>query len=182
MRNTISILVSDEAGELSRIINLFSSRGYNIETISVGKTIQPNISRCTIVTKGDERVINQILKQCSRLVRVREAKSITRLPHIEREMALIDVNAESGITKQEILNLVGVFRAKVVDITHERIIIEASGDKKKVERFIELLKPFHINDLTRTGCVAINKLPTFEGQTLIFEEENELIKEELNTL
>lgn len=179
MRNTISILVLNEAGELSRILNLFSSRGYNIETISVGKTIEPNVSRCTIVTSGDERVINQILKQCLRLVRVREAKSITRLPHIEREMALIDVNASSGVERQEILNLVNVFRAKIVDISHEQIIIETSGNRDKVERFIELLKPFKINDLTRTGCVAINKLYSSDNQTVFFEYGNENLSEEL---
>ena len=164
MRNTISILVANEAGELSRIVNLFSSRGYNIETISVGKTLKPNISRCTIVTRGDEKVINQILKQCSRLIRVCEAKSITRLPHIEREMALIDVNAKGGEARQEILNLVSIFRAKVVDVSLDRIVIETSGNKEKVETFIEMLEPFHINDVARTGCVAINRLSAIKDK------------------
>ena len=106
MRNTISVLVANEAGELSRIVGLFSARGYNIETICVGKTLEPNWSRCTIVTYGDEAVIEQILKHCQRLARVREAKAVTTLPHIEREMALIDVNAKSGAERQEILNIV----------------------------------------------------------------------------
>ena len=158
MRTTISILVANEAGELSRIIGLFSARGYNIETISVGKTLDKELSRCTIVTDGDERVIEQILKQCSRLARVHEAKSVTHLPHIEREMALIDVDAPTGSTRQEILGIVGVFRAKVVDMSHDKMILEASGNKEKVETFIELLKPFTVNDVTRTGCVAINRL------------------------
>lgn len=158
MRNTISILVTNEAGELSRITNLFSSRGYNIETMSVGKTLEPNVSRCTIVTRGDEKVISQLLKQCSRLVRVCEVRSITRLPHIEREMALIDVNAKDGVERQEILNLVDIFRAKVVDISLDKIIIETSGNKEKVETFIDMLMPFEINDIARTGCVAINRL------------------------
>jgi acetolactate synthase-1/3 small subunit len=162
MRNTISILVANEAGELSRIVGLFSARGYNIETIAVGKTLEPNWSRCTIVTEGDDRVIEQILKQCSRLARVREAKAVTRLPHIEREMALVDVNAKAGAERQEILNIVEIFRAKVVDISHEKMILEASGTKEKVDTFIELLKPFGINEVTRTGCVAINRLSPFE--------------------
>jgi len=170
MRNTISILVNNEPGELSRIINLFSSRGYNIETISVGRTNEPDLSRCTIVTNGDEQVIDQILKQCMRLVRVREARAVTRLPHIEREMALIDVNAGTGAARQEILNLVQVFRAKVVDISHERIIIEASGNREKVERFIELLRPLEINDVTRTGSVAMNRLPAFEEEEVFISE------------
>jgi acetolactate synthase-1/3 small subunit len=162
MRNTISILVANEAGELSRIVGLFSARGYNIETISVGKTLEPNWSRCTIVTEGDDRVIEQILKQCLRLARVREAKAVTSQPHIEREMALIDVNAKAGPQRQEILNIVEIFRAKVVDMSHEKMILEASGTQDKVETFIELLKPFGISEVTRTGCVAISRLSPFK--------------------
>jgi len=96
MRNTISILVASEPGELSRIVGLFSARGYNIETMSVGKTLEPNWSRATIVTDGDERTIEQIVKQCARLARVREVRAVTSDPHIEREMALIDVSARAG--------------------------------------------------------------------------------------
>jgi acetolactate synthase I/III small subunit len=162
MRNTISILVANEPGELSRIVGLFSARGYNIETISVGKTLEPHWSRCTIVTFGDDRVIEQILKQCSRLARVREAKAVTSQPHIEREMALIDVCVKPGPERQEIMNLVQIFRAKVVDISHEKMILEASGSSDKVDTFIEMLKPFEINEVTRTGCVAINRLSPFE--------------------
>lgn len=172
MRNTISILVANEAGELSRIVGLFSARGYNIETISVGKTLEPNWSRCTIVTEGDDRVIEQILKQCARLARVREAKAVTSLPHIEREMALIDVNAKTGAERQEILNIVEIFRAKVVDMSHEKMILEASGNKDKVDTFIELLKPFRINEVTRTGCVAINRLSPFEEAESALERAN----------
>jgi acetolactate synthase-1/3 small subunit len=167
MRNTISVLVANEPGELSRIVGLFSARGYNIETICVGKTLEPNWSRCTIVTYGDEAVIEQILKHCQRLARVREAKAVTTLPHIEREMALIDVNAKSGAERQEILNIVSIFRVKVVDMSHDRMILEASGNQDKVDTFIELLKPFGVNEVTRTGCVAVSRLSPF-GQ---FEEE-----------
>ena len=158
MRNTLSILVADEPGELSRIVGLFSARGYNIETISVGTTLEDGWSRCTIVTEGDDAVVDQILKQCSRLARVREAKSVTRMQHIEREMALIDVNALTADARQEIKNLVDIFRAKIVDISHDRLIIEASGNKEKVDRFIGLLRPFKINEIVRTGYVAINTL------------------------
>src|SRR6266705_3178428 len=96
MRHTLSITVADEAGELSRIVGLFSARGYGIETISVGKTLEPLWSRATIVTSGDERTIEQIVKQCARLARVREVQDLTARPHIEREMALIDVEALPG--------------------------------------------------------------------------------------
>ena len=158
MRNTLSILVADEPGELSRIVGLFSARGYNIETLSVGKTLEEGWSRCTIVTEGDGAIVEQILRQCKRLARVREAKSVTSLPHIEREMVLIDVNAATADDRQEIKNLVDIFRAKIVDITHDRLIVEASGNKEKVDRFIDLLEPFEINEVVRTGYVAINTL------------------------
>src|ERR671932_1349838 len=115
MRHTLSIVVADQPGELSRIVGLFSARGFNIETISVGGTLSPEWSRVTIVTRGDERTIEQIVKQCERLARVREVQDVTTRPHIEREMALIDVEASPGAARQEGLSLVSGFRAKVVD-------------------------------------------------------------------
>lgn len=160
-RHTISILVANQSGELSRIVGLFSGRGYNIDTICVGKTLDANLSRVTIVTIGDDKTIEQIVKQCSQLMRVKEVQVVAQ-PHIEREMALIDVDAEGGAKRQEILNIVGIFRAKVVDMSHEKIVLEASGNSDKVDTFIELLKPFGVNDVTRTGCVAINRLSPFE--------------------
>src|SRR5438067_12046661 len=144
MRHTISIVVADQPGELSRIVGLFSARGFNIETASVGATLDPRWARVTIVTRGDERTIDQIVKQCARLARVRDVQDVTTRPHIEREMALITVNAQPGLQRQEVLNLVGVFRAKVVDISHKQIVVEAAGNKEKVEGFIEMLKPLGI--------------------------------------
>lgn len=161
-RHTISITVANEAGELSRIVGLFSARGYVVETISVGKTLEPKWSRATIVTRGDERTIEQIVKQCGRLARVREVKAVTSEPHIEREMALIDVSATAGAERQEVMSLVDIFRAKVVDISHERMILELSGTRDKVDTFIEMLKPLKVNDVTRSGCVAINRLSPFD--------------------
>ena len=158
MRHTISIIVANEAGELSRIVGLFSARGYNIETISVGKTLDPKWSKATVVTSGDETTIEQIVKQCARLARVKEVKAVTALPHIEREMALIDVSVRSGDERQEVMSLVNIFRAKVVDISHEKMILEMSGTQEKVDTFIEMLKPLAVNEVTRSGCVAINRL------------------------
>ncbi|HEY3026427.1 MAG TPA: acetolactate synthase small subunit [Pyrinomonadaceae bacterium] len=158
MRHTLSIVVADQPGELSRIVGLFSARGFNIETLSVGQTNDPQWSRVTIVTRGDDRTIEQIVKHCSRLARVREVLDVTMQPHIEREMALIDVEATPGVMRQEVLSLVEVFRAKVVDISQTGMIIEASGNKEKVEAFIELLRPMGIGDITRTGCIAIGRL------------------------
>jgi acetolactate synthase-1/3 small subunit len=158
MRHTLSIVVADQPGELSRIVGLFSARGFNIETVSVGQTPDARWSRVTVVTRGDDRTIEQLVKQCSRLARVREVQDITLRPHIEREMALIDVEAPAGLVRQEVLSLVSIFRAKVVDISPTRMIIEASGNKEKVEAFIELLRPLGVHDITRTGCIAIGRL------------------------
>jgi acetolactate synthase-1/3 small subunit len=158
MRHTISIIVANQPGELSRIVGLFSARGFNIETITVGKTLEPEWSKATVVTHGDDRTVDQIIKQCGRLARVREVKAVTSLPHIEREMALIDVSVRSGEQRQEVMSLVEIFRGKVVDISHEKMILELSGTMDKVDTFIDMLKPLAINEVTRSGCVAINRL------------------------
>jgi acetolactate synthase I/III small subunit len=164
MRHTLSIIVADEPGELSRIVGLFSARGFNIETISVGEGLDPRWSRVTIVTSGDDGTIHQIVKQCERLARVREVQDVTTRPHIEREMALITVSATAGPERQEVLSLVGVFRAKVVDISHTQLIVEASGNKEKVDTFIELLRPIGVTDITRTGHIAISRLSVQEEE------------------
>jgi acetolactate synthase-1/3 small subunit len=172
MRHTLSIIVADQPGELSRIVGLFSARGFNIQTISVGETLDPRWSRVTIVTCGDDRTVQQIVKQCERLARVREVQDVTSRAHIEREMALITVSAGAGGARQEVLSLVSVFRAKVVDISHTHLIVEASGNKEKVDTFIELLRPIGITDITRTGHIAINRLATTDVAT-VEEEEDE---------
>jgi acetolactate synthase-1/3 small subunit len=171
MNHTLSILVADQPGELSRIVGLFSARGYNIETLSVGATLDPKWARVTIVTRGDDRTIEQIVKQCARLARVRDVQDVTTRPHIEREMALITVNAEAGVQRQEVLSLVGVFRAKVVDISQTQMIVEASGNKEKVDAFIELLRPIGINEITRTGRIAISRLSN--GDVIAVSDETD---------
>ena len=173
MRHTLSIIVADQPGELSRIVGLFSARGFNIETISVGQTLDPQWARVTIVTRGDDRTIQQIVKQCERLARVREVHDVTTRPHIEREMALITIDAAAGLLRQEVLSLVSVFRAKVVDISHMQMIVEASGSKEKVDAFIELLRPIGISDITRTGHIAINRLGSGDKSILTAEESEE---------
>ena len=163
MRHTISIIVANEAGELSRIVGLFSARGYNIETMSVGKTLDPRYSKATIVTNGDETTIEQIVKQCARLARVKEVTAVTTMPHIEREMALIDVSVTRGDERQEVMSLVNIFRAKVVDISHDKMILEMSGTQDKVDTFIDMLKPLAVNEVTRSGAVAITRLSAIGG-------------------
>ncbi|HEY3580780.1 MAG TPA: acetolactate synthase small subunit [Pyrinomonadaceae bacterium] len=173
MRHTLSIIVADQPGELSRIVGLFSARGFNIQTISVGEALDPRWSRVTIVTRGDDRTIQQIVKQCERLARVREVQDVTTRPHIEREMALITVAANAGAARQEVLSLVSVFRAKVVDVSHTHLIVEASGNKEKVDTFIELLRPIGITDITRTGHIAINRLAANSDKPTVEEEQDE---------
>ncbi len=163
MRHTISILLANEAGELSRIVGLFSARGYNIETLSVGKTHDPKWSKATVVTDGDDATVEQIVKQCSRLARVKDVRLVTTLPHIEREMALIDVSVSAGAERQEVMNLVKIFRAKVVDISHDKMVLEASGTRDKVDTFIDMLRPLTVNEVTRSGSVAINRLSALES-------------------
>ena len=158
MRHTLSILVADQPGELSRIVGLFSARGFNIETISVGATLEPEWARVTVVTNGDDRTIEQIVKQCERLARVREVRDVTSSPHIERDMAIITVNTQPAAERQEVLSLVNVFSAKVVNISHTQMVVEASGNKEKVEAFIELLRPIGIHEITRGGRIAIGRL------------------------
>ncbi len=177
MRHTLSIIVADQPGELSRIVGLFSARGFNIQTISVGETLDPCWSRVTIVTRGDDRTIQQIVKQCERLARVREVQDVTTRPHIEREMALITVAAGAGAARQEVLSLVSVFRAKVVDISHTHLIVETSGNKEKVDTFIELLRPIGINDITRTGHIAINRLSATENVSEEEEHDEYLLRQ-----
>jgi len=158
MRHTLSVLVENRFGELSRIVGLFSARGYNIESLTVAETLDPTISRVTLVTIGNDQIIEQIVKQLEKQVRILKVLDMTGFEHVEREMALIRVKTKAGPQRQELLSLVSVFRAKVVDVSNEGLIIEATGDWNKVRALIELLKPFGIQDIVRTGTVAIARL------------------------
>jgi acetolactate synthase-1/3 small subunit len=159
MRHTISILVENRYGELSRIVNLFSARGYNIESLTVAETLDPALSRMTLVTRGNDRIIEQIIKQLNKQIRVLDVRDLTATRHIEREMILVNVRAEAGEKRQEALSLVNIFRAKVVDVSDDGLIIEATGDWNKVSALLRLLKRIGIVDVVRTGTVAIARLP-----------------------
>ncbi|MEW5744107.1 MAG: acetolactate synthase small subunit [Nitrospirota bacterium] len=154
MRHTISVLVENKFGVLSRISGLFSGRGYNIESLSVGETIDPQVSVMTIVTTGDDWVIEQITKQLNKLIDVIKVTDLTELDHVEREMVLIKV-APRQDTKAEALRITEIFRGKVVDSSPTTYTIEITGDEKKIEAFIELMKPMGIKEFVRTGKVAI---------------------------
>jgi acetolactate synthase-1/3 small subunit len=153
-RHTISILVENKFGVLSRIAGLFSGRGYNIESLSVGETIDPQISIMTIVTSGDDWVIEQITKQLNKLIDVIKITDLTELDHVEREMILIKV-APKKENKIEVLRTAEIFRGRVVDSSQNTYTIEITGDEKKIEAFIELMKPMGIKEFVRTGRVAI---------------------------
>jgi acetolactate synthase-1/3 small subunit len=154
MRHTISILVENKFGVLSRVSGLFSGRGYNIESLSVGETIDPQISTMTIVTTGDDQIIEQITKQLNKLIDVIKVTDMKELEHVEREMVLVKV-APRQQDKSEVLNLTEIFRGRIVDSSQKTYTIEITGNEKKIEAFIELMKPMGIKEFVRTGKVAI---------------------------
>ena len=157
-KHTIAVLVENMFGVLSRVAGLFSARGYNIESLSVGKTLDPSVSRMTIVVTGDEFVIEQVTKQLHKLIDVIKVSDLTDDDHVERELILIRVNAEPQ-HREEILRTADIFRAKVVDVTPVSFTLEATGDAGKLEALVELLRPMGVQELVRTGKVAIARGP-----------------------
>ena len=157
-KHTIAILVENKFGVLSRVAGLFSARGYNIESLSVGETLDLTASRMTIVVRGDEFVIEQVMKQLHKLIDVIKVSDLTDEGHVERELVLIRVNAEPQ-HRAEVLRTADIFRAKVIDVTAQSFTLEATGDERKLEALIELLRPMGIQEIVRTGKVAIARGP-----------------------
>ena len=157
-KHTVSVLVENRFGVLSRVAGLFSARGYNIESLSVGETLDPAVSRMTLVVRGDEFVIEQVMKQLHKLIDVIKVSDLTDDHHVERELVLVRVNAEPQ-HRAEILRTADIFRAKVIDVTAVSFILEATGDEMKIEALIELLRPMGIQEIVRTGKVAITRGP-----------------------
>src|SRR2546428_8480104 len=145
-KHTIVVLVENKFGVLSRVAGLFSARGYNIESLSVGETLDPSVSRMTLVVTGDEFVIEQVTKQLHKLIDVIKVSDLTDDDHVERELMLIRVNAEPQ-HREEILRTADIFRAKVVDVTPVSFTLEATGDEQKLEALVELLRPMGIQEL-----------------------------------
>ena len=154
MRHTISILVDNESGVLSRVAGLFSARGFNIESLNVAPTHDPDTSRITIVTSGDEYIIQQIIKRFNNMVNVIKVTDLTEIKRVEREMVLVKVDAQVD-NRAELLRISDIFRAKVVDISPRTYTLEITGDLEKVNAFIEMLTPFGIKEIARTGTVAM---------------------------
>ena len=154
MKHTISVLVENKFGVLSRVAGLFSGRGFNIDSLSVGETNDTTISRMTIVVRGDDTVLEQVTKQLNKLIDVIKVIDVTGDDFIERELVLIKVSIGSK-TRSELMQIVDVFRAKIVDVAHESMVVEITGSEGKIQAFLDLLKPFGVKELARTGKVAL---------------------------
>jgi acetolactate synthase-1/3 small subunit len=154
MRHTISILVENKFGVLTRVAGLFSGRGYNIDTLNVGPTHDPSTSRMTIVTRGDDATLEQIVKQLNKLVDVLKVQDFRDDEYIDRELVLIKVGVDQK-SRSEVMQITDIFRAKIVDVQPRSLTIEITGGENKVEKFLDLMKPFGVVELTRTGMVAL---------------------------
>ena len=161
MRHTISVLVENEFGVLARVAGLFSGRGFNIESLSVAETLDPTVSRITLVTRGDDQVLEQIEKQLNKLIAVIKVIDFTETEHVERELVLLKVAADER-TRGEIVNIVDIFRGKIIDVSRKSYVIEVTGSEDKIAALIELLKPIGIKEIVRTGKVAM-----FRGTRLL---------------
>ena len=153
-RNTLSLLVDNKPGVLSRITGLFSGRGFNIDSLCVAETTDPAVSRITLVTQGDMAILEQIKKQLNKLIDVIKVMDFRVTPFVQREMALIKVKAKPEF-RAEILRMVDIFRSRIVDVGAEYYIIEVTGDQGKIEALLELLKPMGIKEIARTGAIAL---------------------------
>ena len=156
MKHTISLLVENQPGVLSRVAGLFSGRGFNIESLSVAETIDPHVSRMTILTTGNDQVLEQITKQLNKLINVIKVVDFKSNEYVARELALIKVTVTEA-TRSEILSIVDIFRGKVVDVSSESYTIEITGDEEKVLAIIDLFRPMGIKEIARTGCAALTR-------------------------
>ena len=154
MKHTLSVLVEDEAGVLTRIAGLFARRGFNIESLAVGPAEQVGISRITMVVPGDDHTIEQLTKQLYKLINVLKVQDVTIVPCVERELMLIKVNATAS-NRAEVIELAQVFRARVVDISEDTLTLEVVGDPGKMVAIIQMLNKFGIREIARTGKVSL---------------------------
>lgn len=155
-RHVLSILVENHAGVLSRITGLFSRRGYNIDSVSVGVTEDLQFSRITIAVNCDDTIIEQIIKQVKKLIDVIKIKQLEPSDSVYRELALIKVNADTNI-RPDIISIVDIFRGNIIDVSNESLMIEITGDQSKIEAFTKLMEPYGIKELARTGLTALER-------------------------
>jgi len=156
MRHTLSVLVENKFGVLTRISGLFSGRGFNIDTLNVAPTQDPTQSRMTIVVKGDDTVLEQVTKQLNKLVDIIKVQDYRDGEYVDRELVLVKVSADTK-SRPEVMQICDIFRAKIVDFAHKTLTIELTGDETKISAFLDLMEPFGIRDITRTGKVAMSR-------------------------
>lgn len=156
MRHVLSVIVENKPGVLARISSLFSRRGFNIDSLAVGVTEKPEFSRITLVVTGEDLVIEQITKQLYKLIDTYKVADLTAVKHIEREMLLVKVSI-SVTTRSEVIEIVDIFRGKIIDVSEKNMTVEITGDYEKNEGFLSLLKKFGIIEIVRTGTVAIQR-------------------------
>jgi acetolactate synthase-1/3 small subunit len=157
MKHTISVLVENKFGVLSRISSLFSGRGFNIESLSVAETMDTTVSRMTIVTRGSDQIIEQVTKQLNKLVDVIKVNDLTEEKFIDREMVLVKVDTEQAVKRDEVLRIVEIFRCKVADVSPKAYTIEVTGDEGKIKAIVDMLKPIGIKEIVRTGRIAMTR-------------------------
>ncbi len=157
MRHTLSVLVENRFGVLARVAGMFSGRGFNIDTLNSGPTNDPSVSHITIVVRGDDAVLEQVIKQLDKLVDVIKIEDFRDGEYVDRELVLLRVNADAK-TRPEIVQLCEIFRAKVVDIQATNLVIEVTGHEAKIDKFLKMLAPFGLNGLARTGKVAMMRV------------------------
>lgn len=155
-RHVLSVLVTNHSGVLSRVSGLFSRRGYNIDSLSVGVTEDPEYSRMTIVTRGDDLIIEQITKQLNKLVDVIHIKELAPEQSVRRELALVKIATEDN-QRASIIEIVNIFRANIIDVSNETLGVEITGDQTKVEAFLDLVKPYGVKEIVRTGLTALER-------------------------
>lgn len=158
MRHTIVASVANHPGVLARVAALFSRRGYNISSLAVGETEDPSISRMTIAVDADDVTLEQITKQLHKLIEVIKVSDVTKAETVDRELALIKVNATAA-NRAEISQIVDIFRARIVDVSERTVIVELTGDEGKAEAMIQLLRPYGIKEIARTGKISMVRTP-----------------------
>jgi acetolactate synthase I/III small subunit len=166
MRHVLSALVQNQPGVLAHVSGMFASRGFNIESLAVGETEDPHLSRITVVVNGDDRLLEQARKQMEKIVTVVKVLDISRADFVERDLMLIKISAGPEI-RAELQALVQIFRARIVDVSHDQIMVEISGQERKIEAFVDAVRPYGIRELARTGRIALVR-----GEGSVEDEDN----------
>ena len=154
MKHVISVLVQNNPGVLARIAGLFSGRGFNIDSLCVAETLDPTKSRMTIVVQGDDRILEQVNKQLNKLIDTIKVTDFKGEEYVDRELVLVKVSVNSS-TRSEVIQVVDIFRARIVSVNHNTLTVEITGNESKISAFIDLLRPFGIKEISRTGKIAL---------------------------